>query len=281
MVAPPRLIVVGGGTMATAILEGAGAAGVLAREDVWVAEPRSERHEALAGVAARAFASGAEALAAEADLPGETQRAQVLLAVKPQMLDAAAGSLRSAGESAMAGRVVISILAGVTRARLAGVFGPDIRAVRVMPNTPARIRRGISAIAGAADLEENDLRLARAVFGAVGEVVEIDERLMNAFTALAGSGPAYLFRLAEAMAAAGEAMGFDRQTSARISRATVCGAAALLDESDQTPAELREAVTSKGGTTQAALEALDAGGFDGLVRRAAEAARDRGEQLSG
>lgn len=267
--------------MATAILEGASAAGVLAREDVWVAEPDPDRREALAGIAVRTFASGSEALAAEAGLSGTGRPAQVLLAVKPQMLEEAARSLRSAGASAMAGRVVISIIAGVTRARLASVLGPEIRPVRVMPNTPARIRRGISAIARADDLGEDDQRLARAIFAAVGEVVDVDESLMDAFTALAGSGPAYLFRLAEAMAAAGEAMGFDPQTAARISRVTVCGTGGLLDASEQTPAELRQAVTSKGGTTEAALEAMDAGGFDGVIRRAAEAARNRGAQLSG
>ncbi|MEO1512658.1 MAG: pyrroline-5-carboxylate reductase dimerization domain-containing protein, partial [Planctomycetota bacterium] len=152
--------------------------------------------------------------------------------------------------------------------------------VRVMPNTPARVRLGMSCLALGAGAEEADAAFALRLFGAIGEVVRVDESLVDAFTALAGSGPAYAFLLAEAMAGAGRELGLDPGDADRAARQTLLGAATLLSSSDRSAAELRDAVTSRKGTTAAALDVFEAGGFRELVERAMTAARDRGRELS-
>jgi pyrroline-5-carboxylate reductase len=205
----------------------------------------------------------------------------LVLAVKPQALDAAAPSLQ-----ALAGpdTLVVSVIAGKTVANLA-IRLPSARAfVRVMPNTPAAVGRGAAAgttnaVVSAAQRGWTE-RLMRAVgiFEWVG-----DEALIDAVTALSGSGPAYAFALVEAMAKAGEAVGLPADLAMRLARATVEGAGELMHREPSTPAGvLRQNVTSPGGTTAAALQALQgADGLDALLARAVRAARDRGRELSG
>lgn len=293
MATGPRLIVIGTGNMASAILRGATEAGVLAPEHVWVVDPDQGKRAAAAVFSTQQFATAADALLAEKRLDdGQASGAQILLAVKPQALAGVAAEIvKMGGMGGKPGRIVISILAGTPRRRVVEAFatgsdGGAVRCIRVMPNTPASIRRGISAIAvdppgvGEAAPSQADLALARAIFTAVGEVIEIEESLMDAFTAVAGSGPAYLFRFVEALAHAAEGVGFEPAVAAHISRATVTGAAALLAASDQNAGDLRAAVTSKGGTTAAALASLEDGGLDQILAAAVRAARDRGEELA-
>lgn len=260
--------------MARAIIQGAEAAGLIDQDRVIVADPEQDTHTHFR----RAVHSANEAIAwleSREESPGA---GQVLLAVKPQTLRAVARELRHT--SGVIDRAVVSILAGVPSGRVRAALGDRCRVVRVMPNTPARIRRGMSAIAVGEGAGEEDASFARALMSSVGEVIEIHESLMDAFTALAGSGPAYLFYLAEAMDAAAQRLGFGPEQAALIVRQTLLGAASLLGDSDERPADLRAAVTSRGGTTAAATAVLDDAGLTETMVRAIRAAKERGVELA-
>ena len=152
--------------------------------------------------------------------------------------------------------------------------------VRTMPNTPSQVRRGVTAIALGAGAEPGDEDAIRAVMNAVGTTVAIEETMMDAFTGLAGSGPAYVFYLAEALAKAGEGVGFSPEDARTIAESVVIGSAYLLEGDNRSAGELRRAVTSPNGTTQAGTESLDASGVMDAVVRAVAAARDRGRELA-
>lgn len=269
----PALLVIGGGNMGRAIVQRAVQAETLDPARVVVVDPEPARHEPFAAIGlacARTLEAGLAALAPlEAAEP-----ALVLLAVKPQMLPEVAA--QAGGR--LRGRAVLSILAGTTTARLADALAA--RPVRLMPNTPAQVGRGITAICGGDGATEADLAAARRLFESVGRVIDLPEDLLDAFTAVAGSGPAYVFLLAEGLAAGAEAAGFDRQTALRLVRATISGAAALMEAEPETePAELRARVTSKGGTTAAAVGVLEDRAVRDALRDAVLAARDRGREL--
>ncbi len=273
------IAVVGGGNMAQSIVRGAIDAGVLDPRAVTVAEPESSKRDALRLWGVRVAKDSAElgAWLTQAELaPGE---GQVLLAVKPQSLDEVAGQLRHTLGPAR--RVVISILAGTPTEKIRAALGPQVGVVRIMPNLPVRIRKSTTAIALGAGAEEGDDQRAQEIFSAIGRVVSIDESLMDAFTAVGGSGPAYLFYLAEAMIKAAMDVGFDRDTAEWTVRWTLAGAGALLDATDQPAETLRTAVTSKGGTTAAAIAVLDDARVIDAFIRAIRAARDRGRELAG
>lgn len=272
------LLLVGGGNMGRAIVLGAAAAGALAGERVVVIEPDVAKHSDFCGIGAYCADSAGEGLTRFASLEMQRGPGVVLLAVKPQVFGGVAGELGDSVRSSA--RPVLSIMAGVTTARLANEIGG--RVVRLMPNTPAMIRRGITAMCAGPGATADDLILARALFESVGRVIEFPEDLLDAFTAVAGSGPAYVFSLAEGMVAGAEAVGFSREQALEIVRATVAGAAGLMEaRGDLTPGQLREMVTSKGGTTAAALAVQDERGVLGAIRDAVVAARDRGRELSG
>jgi pyrroline-5-carboxylate reductase len=203
-----------------------------------------------------------------------------LLAVKPQVMEAALPRVAGFGGGAT---LFVSIAAGVPLARLAGGLGQGTPVVRAMPNTPAAIGRGITALVGNAAATEAHLALAETLLAAVGETVRLpDESLIDAVTAVSGSGPAYVFLLVEALAAAGEAEGLPRELSLRLARATVAGAGALAVETGEDPATLRRNVTSPGGTTAAALDVLMAeDGLPARLRRAVAAAAARSRELAG
>lgn len=260
--------------MATAILDGAQRAGVIDPDRLIVADPNPERR-ARFRVSARSTSEALHALARLETLPGN---GAILLAVKPQVLPEIAPEIGPALAEGRPSRLVLSILAGVTNRTIASL-GPAARPIRVMPNTPAQVARGMSALAPSEASTPEDLARARALFEAVGRVVELPEDLIDAFTALAGSGPAYVFLLTEAMAHAAETLGIAPEDAATIARATVAGAGALLDADPRAAGELRRAVTSKGGTTAAALDAFERGGLRDLVTDALTAARDRGREL--
>jgi pyrroline-5-carboxylate reductase len=175
---------------------------------------------------------------------------------------------------------VLSILAGAPAATVREALGGRARVVRVMPNTPALVGRGMTALAPGPETTADDRAFARAFFGAVGTVIEIDEARMDAFTAVAGSGPAYVFLLAEALAAAGAAAGLDAADALLAARETIAGAGVLLGGSAEEPAALRRRVTSPGGTTVAALAVFEDAGLREIVARAVLAARDRGAELA-
>jgi pyrroline-5-carboxylate reductase len=264
-----RLAVIGGGNMARAILLGAFDAGAIDPAGVVIAEPDEAKRIGFAGRGARCVES-ADRLAGALG-----PDAAILLAVKPQVFPVAAAAMGDVGD-----RVVISIMAGVTSGSIRAAMGGSARVVRTMPNTPAQIGMGVTAVALGAGARPGDDALARSILGSVGSVVSIDESMLDAFTAVVGSGPAYVFALAEAMFRGALAVGFDPQLADRIVRGTIEGAAGLLmTHGELSPGALRAAVTSKGGTTAAAVEALESGGFFAVVERAIVAARDRGVEL--
>ncbi|HRO10533.1 pyrroline-5-carboxylate reductase [Amaricoccus sp.] len=263
------LVLLGCGKMGTALLEGWLARG-LAPAAVTVLEPRpAPRLTALAG----------EGLRLNADLPEAP--AVAVLAVKPQMMGEALPRLSALGAS---GTLFLSIAAGTPIARLEGALGAGSRVVRAMPNTPAAVGHGITALVGNAAAGAAGIALAEALMQAVGETVRLgSEAEMDAVTAVSGSGPAYVFLLIEALAAAGEAEGLDAGLALRLARASVAGAGALAESSGAAPAELRVNVTSPGGTTAAALAVLmdETGGLPALMRRAVTAAAARSRELGG
>ncbi|MEO0483039.1 MAG: pyrroline-5-carboxylate reductase [Planctomycetota bacterium] len=273
--AVPPLGVIGGGAMAEAILSGAIEAGVLDPSRVAVSDPNADRRAHFESRRIHAFEPGPD-LAGWLERESAGRGAQVLLAVKPQMLDAAAEAF---GPSLTAVRplTVLSILAGTTQAGLAAAFGPGAEYVRLMPNTPAAVRRGVTALATPDHPEVASF--ARTLFGAVGRVIEMDELMIDAFTGVAGSGPAYLFYLVESMSQAAEGVGFDAQAARVLAEETVIGAAELLRGSEDNAATLRARVTSKRGTTEAAIATLDEAGVMDAIVHAVAAARDRGQEL--
>jgi pyrroline-5-carboxylate reductase len=263
-VARNGLVLLGCGKMGTALLAGWLAAGI-PPGSVWVLEPNPTDWLIKTGVRLNE------------GLPPNP--AVALLAVKPQMMGAALPALQALGNGTT---LFVSIAAGTTIASFETALGTETPIIRTMPNTPAMVGRGITAICGNAHVSPADMALARSLMGAVGRVVDLDgEHQIDAVTAVSGSGPAYVFHLIEAMAAAGEAEGLPADVAMQLARATVCGAGELAYQSPETAAQLRINVTSPGGTTAAALGVLmDAEtGFPPLLKRAIKAAADRGRDL--
>ncbi|MGI9389840.1 MAG: pyrroline-5-carboxylate reductase [Boseongicola sp.] len=203
----------------------------------------------------------------------------LVVAVKPQLMDAALPPVSGMGEG---NTVVLSIVAGTTISRFESAFGKDTPIIRSMPNTPAAVGQGITALVGNTNVSEAQLALAETLLSAVGKTIRLgDESQMDAVTAVSGSGPAYVFHLIETMAAAGEAQGLPAEISMELALTTVAGAGALAEASSEDPSQLRVNVTSPNGTTQAALEVLmdENAGFPSLVNRAVKAAADRSREL--
>lgn len=201
----------------------------------------------------------------------------VILAVKPQniheVLEEIAGNIR-------ANTLAISVLAGVTTATLQESLGPDVAVVRAMPNTPALVDEGATAIAGGQSAESDHLALARHIFEAVGTVEIVPEYLMDAVTGLSGSGPAYVYMFIEALTDAGVKQGIPRPTSARLAAQTVFGAAKLVKETGKHPAILRDEVTTPGGTAIAAVAELESHGLRTMLINAVATATARSKELS-
>lgn len=219
----------------------------------------------------------AAGVAVNAELPPEP--GIVIVAVKPQMMGAALPTLKGYGNGAT---LFVSVAAGTTIATYEAMLGAQTPIVRAMPNTPAAVGRGITAIIGNAHATPAHLYAAEALLRAVGQVVLLEtEDQMDAVTGLSGSGPAYVFHMIECMARAGEAQGLSPALSLHLAQATVAGAGALAEAADETPATLRENVTSPNGTTQAGLEVLmnEETGLPPLMARTVAAAADRSRAL--
>ena len=261
---------IGGGNMARSLIGGLVARGRDA-STIRVAEPVPALRDALAndfGVAT--FEHAAEAAA------GATVW---LLAVKPQVMRAVCAEL--ADLARVQAPVVVSIAAGITSAQLDRWLGGGVAVVRTMPNTPSLLGQGVTGLYAREAVSDTQRAQAQALLQAGGPTVWIDdESKMDAVTAVSGSGPAYVFLLAEAMQAAAERQGLPAEAASLLVRQTIAGAAAMLMQAGEPPQTLRARVTSPGGTTQAAIETFQAGGFEALVDRAIEAATDRGRQLS-
>ena len=265
------ILFIGAGNMASAIIRGAIASGTLPEPSVAVLDPNEDKRANFAN----SFADPGSAI----EFLSDSSNPVIVLAVKPQMLESACAPLRDHIAKLPNPPLVVSILAGTRSESVISAMGANIRAVRVMPNTPAQVRKGMSAIAPHTSATESDTALVTQLFQSVGDVVELDEPMIDAFTAVAGSGPAYLFYLAEAMTGAAITLGFEPGTARRIVEQTITGSAALLEASDDDAQTLRANVTSKNGTTHAATTVLDDHRVMDIVTKALTAARDRGIEL--
>jgi pyrroline-5-carboxylate reductase len=258
------LVLLGCGKMGSAMLQG-WLAGGLPPSSVWVLDPNPSDWLRGTGVHLNT------------DLPG--QPAIVLVAVKPQMMGAALPTLAAMGNGTT---LFISVAAGTPIAAFEATLGDKTPIIRAMPNTPAAVARGITAIIGNAHASAAHLDLAEALLRAVGQVVRLDhEDQMDAVTGLSGSGPAYVFHMIECMAQAGEAQGLSPALAMQLAQATVAGAGALAEAAEETPAQLRQNVTSPNGTTQAGLEVLmhPDTGLPPLILKTVAAATDRSKAL--
>jgi pyrroline-5-carboxylate reductase len=260
---------IGAGNMAEALVQGVLAAKTISSERVWVTDVRSER---LAFMRERygvhGTANNREAVSA-ADV--------IILAVKPQQMTVVLKDLKP---SMSADKLIVSIAAGVTTGRIEQELGDRVRVVRVMPNTPALVGEGAAALCTGKFAADTDVRLAETILAAVGITVRVDESLMDAVTALSGSGPAYVFHVAEAMIEAGKRCGLPEDVAVQLTVQTIKGAGKLLAESGEPAGELRRKVTSPGGTTEAALGVMAQHDLKGVFREAIEAATARGRKLS-
>lgn len=260
------LVMLGCGKMGQAMLEGWLARGVPAGS-VWVIDP---------------FPSDwvrAQGMQVNAGLPENP--AVAIVAVKPQFMDQALPQLKPLGGS---GTLIVSVAAGTPIAVFETVLGAGTRVIRAMPNTPAAIGKGITAIIGNAAAGPADADLAEALLSAVGQVVRLKtEDQIDAVTGVSGSGPAYVFFMIDALAAAARAEGLPDDMAMRLAKATVAGAGALAEAASETPEQLRINVTSPGGTTQAGLEVLmdPATGLGPLMLRTVAAAAGRSRELKG
>jgi pyrroline-5-carboxylate reductase len=259
------LAIIGGGKIGEALLSGLVRRG--GPDGIVVCERSAERAAALAqqyGVAAL-------------DLAGAAARARVLLiAVKPQDIDTLLGLLAPHVDP---GHLVVSVAAGVPTARIEAALPPGTAVVRVMPNTPALVDEGMSVLSAGAHAGDAELDEAEALLAAVGQVRRVPESQQDAVTALSGSGPAYFFYLVEAMVDAGILLGLPRALAADLIVQTALGAAVMMRDSGEHPVQLREAVTSPGGTTIAAVRELERHGVRAALIAAIEAAHDRSVEL--
>lgn len=267
---PGPIAFIGGGNMARSLIGGLVAAGT-DPSTLRVADPNADCRDALAadfGVATFETAAAAAETAST-----------WLFAVKPQVMRQVCESLSAAAQANRP--LVVSIAAGITSAQLERWLGGDAAVVRSMPNTPALLGAGVTGLFANAQVDARGRQLAQTLLSSAGQTVWIDdEAKMDAVTGVSGSGPAYVFLLAEAMEAAAIAEGLAPAAARILVLQTVLGAARMLTESEVAPEELRRRVTSPNGTTQAAIETFQAGGFETLVAAAIHAATVRGQQLS-
>ena len=262
-----KIAFLGGGNMAGALIGGLVAKGY-ERRAISVIELSPAARERLAAQHGVRASAAPDAATLEADT--------LVLAVKPQDMKAALASLAGSAR----GKLVISIAAGVRIDSLSRWLEGHRKLVRCMPNTPALIGAGISALYAAPEVSPDERNNAQTILGAVGEVVWVDEeRLLDLVTAVSGSGPAYVFWFIEQLAASGETLGLPRDKALKLALHTVLGAAKLAAASDQSPGELRKQVTSKGGTTEAALRVFEEEKLAERFMKALEAARGRGGEL--
>lgn len=264
---------IGGGNMAAALVKGLLHAKVVPPEAIIVSDVKVERLEMFRDKHGVRTTTDNHELVRDADV--------IVLSVKPQVIDKVLGAI---GKDIKPTQLVISIAAGVPVVALEARLSEGARVVRTMPNTPATVDAGATAIAPGTHASEEDLEIARALFAAVGRVVTLDESLLDAVTGLSGSGPAYVMLMIEALADGGVKVGLHRDTALLLAAQTVYGSAKLLLDTGEHPGRLKDMVTSPGGTAIAGLHTLESGGLRRTLIDAVEAATNRaatlGEQMA-
>jgi pyrroline-5-carboxylate reductase len=258
---------VGAGNMAEAMIRGLLRGKVFAPGQVTASAPREERRRELSEKYSIHMTQENREAAAQSI---------VVLSVKPQILSRV---LDEISDSIRAESLVISIAAGVPVAAIQAKLRTGTRVVRAMPNTPALVDAGATAIAGGEHAQESDLEDAKKIFDAVGLTVVLDETLLDAVTGLSGSGPAYVFLILEALSDAGVKVGLSRRTSQLLAAQTLLGSAKLLLETNEHPGKLKDMVTSPGGTAITGLHTLEHGGVRTTLMNAVEAATRRSREL--
>ncbi len=262
-----RISFIGGGNMASALIGGLLTRGAQA-SDISVVELQEAGRERLAHEFGVRAIAALDATAAACDL--------LVLSVKPQQMREVCAGIAPH----MDRQTVLSIAAGLRAADIGRWLGGHARMVRAMPNTPALIGKGVTGLYADASVGAAERAQAESVLSAVGQVVWVDdEKLIDAVTAVSGSGPAYVFYFIEAMMRGGEALGLSADQARELAIATFTGASALAAQSPESPATLRERVTSKGGTTEAALHSMNADAVSDAIVRALAAAAARGAEL--
>jgi len=259
---------VGGGNMGEALIKGLLGANLVPAGSIHATDVRLDRLKQLDRQYGIQVSSDNAELVRRSDI--------VILAVKPQIMDAV---LKEIAPAVTRKKLLISVAAGVSTTKIRTMLHKDARLIRVMPNTPALVLEGVTAIAKADGLEPDDLDTAGEIFSAVGRVVVLDEALMDAVTGLSGSGPAYVAVVIESMADGGVRMGLDRITAMTLATQTVLGAARLLLETGLHPGALKDMVSSPGGTSIAGIAALEEGGIRTTFIKAVERATERSREL--
>lgn len=259
---------IGAGNMASALIKGLIESGVYDRQHLSAADKDKEALERVSGnFAVKCHTSNLD-LATESSI--------IVLAVKPQNMREALEEMKAAIRD---DHLIISIAAGIPLRMIRDIAGRDIPLIRVMPNTPALVQKGVSALAAGELATVEHMDMARKIFGAVGDTVEVDEILMDAVTALSGSGPGYVFRIMECMVDAGINVGLEKETALNLVVQTFIGAAHLAKASDDSLSELRQKVTSPGGTTAAGLAVFNEKGLREMTVEAIDAACKRSLEL--
>jgi pyrroline-5-carboxylate reductase len=263
-----KLGFLGAGNMAGALIKGLCHANVLPAQSIIASDVKAERLEQLRASHGIRTTADNHALVRETDV--------IVLSVKPQVIDKILGEV---GGEVRKDQLVVSVAAGVPIEAIEMRLPPGSHVVRSMPNTPATVQAGATAIAGGSHASEADLRLARQLFEAVGQVVTLDEAQLDAVTGLSGSGPAYIMLIIEALADGGVKVGLHRDTALLLAAQTVLGSARLLLETGEHPGRLKDMVTSPGGTAIAGLHTLESGALRKTLIDAVESATKRSAEL--
>jgi len=263
-----RLAFLGGGNMAEAMIRGLLASRLMPPDDILVSDVREDRLTYLQDTYHVRTSTSNPEVAEQAEI--------LLLAVKPQILGKVLDGLVDVIDG---GKLIISIAAGVTTGAIAEKFPGPLRVIRVMPNTPALVLEAASALTPGTNATPEDLEITTRLFRAVGKVVIVEESLMDAVTGLSGSGPAYIFLIIDALSDAGVKVGLSRDVAQLLAAQTVMGAARMILETKKHPGELKDMVTSPGGTAIAGLHTLEQGGLRTTLINAVEAATLRAREL--
>ena len=263
------VLLIGGGNMGSALLRGIIQSGLAPARRITVIDILTDRLEELRSIHGVRTDVAPGPHVAGADI--------IILAVKPQILSQVIGAIR---DSVSPRQLIISILAGVESTRIRDSLGKNNPVIRVMPNIAATVDAAASAVAGCDPATEEHYQVAVTLFGAVGEVVRVEEKLLDAVTGLSGSGPAYVYTVIEALCDGGVQMGLPRGVAMKLAAQTVLGAARQVQESGDHPAVLRDRVTTPGGTTAAAMRELEDRGLRAALMSAVAAATARSSELN-
>ncbi|MFC1827154.1 pyrroline-5-carboxylate reductase [Thermodesulfobacteriota bacterium] len=266
-----KLGFIGGGRMGEALIQGILKSGIITTENILVSDPVAERRTFLSET------YGVKSYDSNEDAKIWSACTTVILAVKPQIMK---DVLRAAKNNINDSHLIISIAAGIQSSLIdSKLSGCNCRIIRVMPNTPAFVLEAISALCAGPRTTKADLDTAVTIFNSIGKSLVLDEKYFDAVTGLSGSGPAYVFTFIEALIDGGLKVGLNKTDAELLAMQTVLGSVKLAMSSNETPAQLRDMVTSPGGTTIAGLQILEAAGFNGIIMDTIEAATERSKEL--